>query len=201
MSSLIDYLSLLPLAIKNEHVVSAERYISGEIAPLLRSALLGCTDVDLPIAVALAMFFYDYALTFGDEFQYIWRRPISGIKILYLILRYGVAMAELVYFRGESLLDRERPNSIFIWHMLWRIALSGLASHLSHNVCILLSCTLKMKNLTLIIPSCWVIVVVCDAEMLTFLPSCVGSVYVVAVVGSMALVLANCENCLGFVIT
>ena len=64
---------------------------------------LGCTDVDMPIAVALAMFFYDYALTFGDEFQYIWRRPVTGIKILYLILRYGVAMAELVYFRGESL--------------------------------------------------------------------------------------------------
>lgn len=32
MSSLIDYLALLPLAIKNEHVVSAERYISGKIA-------------------------------------------------------------------------------------------------------------------------------------------------------------------------
>lgn len=61
----------------------------------------------MPIAVALAMFFYDYALTFGDEFQYIWRRPVTGIKILYLILRYGVAMAELVYFRGESLLERE----------------------------------------------------------------------------------------------
>ncbi len=30
--------------------------------------------------------------------------------------------------------------------------------------------------------------------MLTFLPSCVGSLYVVAVVGSMALALANCEN-------
>lgn len=85
--------------------------------------------------------------------------------------------------------------------MLWRIALSGLATQLSHNVCILLSCTPKKKNLTLIIPSCWVIIVACDAEMLTFLPSCVGSLYVVAVVGSMALVLANCKNRLGFVIT
>ncbi|KAN0107403.1 hypothetical protein V8E52_010234 [Russula decolorans] len=111
MSSIVDILPLLPLAIKNEHVVNAERYIS---------------------AVALAMFIYDYTLTFGDEMQYIWRRPVTGIKILYLILRYGVAIAEIVYFQ----------------------ALSGLGTHLSHNVC-------------------------------------VGSFYVVAVVGSMALVLAN----------
>jgi hypothetical protein len=57
------------------------------------------------VAVALAMFIYDYTLTFADEIQYIWRRPITGIKILYLILRYGVAIAELVYFRGKSLLE------------------------------------------------------------------------------------------------
>ncbi|KAI0273949.1 hypothetical protein BGY98DRAFT_106246 [Russula aff. rugulosa BPL654] len=111
MSSIVDLLPLLPLAIKNEHVVSAERYIS---------------------AVALALFFYDYALMFGDEIQYIWRPPVTGIKILYVIMRYGVAIAELVYFQ----------------------ALSGLAGNLSHNVC-------------------------------------VGSLYVVSVVGSMALVLAN----------
>ncbi|KAF8499570.1 hypothetical protein F5888DRAFT_1633253 [Russula emetica] len=92
MSSIVDFLPLLSLAIKNEHVVSAERYIS---------------------AVGLAMFVYDYTLTFGDEMQYIWRRPITGIKILYLILRYGVAIAELVYFQ----------------------ALSGLTTHLSHNLC------------------------------------------------------------------
>jgi len=88
---IVDFLPLLSLAIKNEHVVSAERYIS---------------------AVGLAMFVYDYTLTFGDEMQYIWRRPITGIKILYLILRYGVAIAELVYFQ----------------------ALSGLTAHLSHNL-------------------------------------------------------------------
>jgi hypothetical protein len=60
----------------------------------------------MPVAVALALFFYDYALMFGDEMQYIWRPPVTGIKILYVIMRYGVAIAELVYFRGESLLER-----------------------------------------------------------------------------------------------
>jgi Family of unknown function (DUF6533) len=99
-------LSLLPLAIKNQHVVSAERYISGELAPpFALLSLVGALTLTCPVAVALALFFYDYALTFGDEMRYIWRQPITGIKILYLILRYGVAIAELVYFQGESLLE------------------------------------------------------------------------------------------------
>jgi len=93
MSDTLSLLSLLPLATKNQHVVYAERYIS---------------------AVALAMYMYDYMLTFADEVQYIWRRPVTGIKILYLILRYGVFFAEFVYFQ----------------------ALSGLASHLSHSFCV-----------------------------------------------------------------
>jgi hypothetical protein len=100
MSSIVDFLPLLPLAIENEHVVFAERYISGELAPLFALLSLTC-----PVAVGLAMFVYDYTLTFGDEMQYIWRRPITGIKMLYLILRYGVAIAELVYFQGESLFE------------------------------------------------------------------------------------------------
>jgi len=46
-------------------------------------------------------------LTFGDEVRYIWRRPITSVKVLYIILRYSVALAELVYFQGETLLARE----------------------------------------------------------------------------------------------
>jgi hypothetical protein len=53
-------------------------------------------------AVALAMFVYDYMLTFEDEVRYIWRRPVTNVKVLYIVLRYGVAFAELVYFQGES---------------------------------------------------------------------------------------------------
>jgi hypothetical protein len=101
MSSTLDLLSLLRLAIKNEDVIDAERYISGELAPLLNGAL----TLTCPVAVAIAMFFYDYTLTFGDEMQYIWRRPVTGIKILYLVLRYGVAIADIVYFQGESMLE------------------------------------------------------------------------------------------------
>ena len=67
--------------------------------------LVDALTLTYPAAVGLSMFIYDYALTFGDEMQYIWRRPVTGIKILYLILRYGVAIAELVYFESESFLE------------------------------------------------------------------------------------------------
>ena len=108
-------------------------------------------------------------------------------------------------YRGACLLPRWElvwkcaPNTTFIWHILWCIALSGLATHLSHNVCFLLVCS--PQNWALIVPSCWVNIADCEAEILTFLPSCVGSLYVVAVVGSMALVLANCKIRLGLVVT
>ncbi|KAH9962028.1 hypothetical protein BGW80DRAFT_887987 [Lactifluus volemus] len=86
-------LALLPLAVKNLDVIRAERYIS---------------------ASALAILVYDYLLTTEDEIKYIWRRPMTGIKIVYLILRYGVALAQIMYFQ----------------------ALSGLVTHLTHDVCI-----------------------------------------------------------------
>jgi len=111
MSSISSLLPLLPLAIENRDVINAERYLT---------------------AVALSIVVYDHILTFGDEVKYIWRRPVTSIKVLYVVLRYSVALAEIVYFQ----------------------ALSGLPSHLSHNFCI-------------------------------------GSVLVVAIMGSMILVLAN----------
>jgi hypothetical protein len=111
MSSTIDLLALLPLAIKNQHVVNAERYISGELVPLFALfSLVDTLGLTCLVAVALALFFYDYALMFGDEKQYIWRRPVTGVKILYVIMRYGVAFAELVYFQGESLFESAHPT-------------------------------------------------------------------------------------------
>jgi hypothetical protein len=102
------------------------------------SSLYSALTLTFSEAVALALFVYDYTLTIGDEMQYIWRRPVTGVKVLYLILRYGVAIAVLVYFQGESLLESVCTKlSIHIAH----IAISGLATHLSHNVCILLVCT------------------------------------------------------------
>jgi hypothetical protein len=81
------------------------------------------------------MLVYDYILTFGDEIEYIWRRPVTSVKVIYLILRYGVALGEIFYFRGECLLENacDQPSI----HMAY-IALSGLTTNMSHNVRILL---------------------------------------------------------------
>ncbi|KAI9452640.1 hypothetical protein BJY52DRAFT_1190127 [Lactarius psammicola] len=115
-SALPPYVAvLLPLAVKEQPVISAERYIS---------------------AVGFSVLIYDLFLTLGDEVQYIWRRPITNIKVLYLILRYGVAVAQVVYFQ----------------------AISGLTSHMTHSVSV---------------------------------HFCVGSLIVLAIVGSMSLILAN----------
>jgi uncharacterized protein DUF6533 len=127
MSSIVGLLQFLPLAIKNEHVVNAERYISGELAR--RFALLSLLDaLTFPTAVALALFMYDYTLTFGDELQYIWRRPVTSIKILYLILRYGVALAVLVYFQGGTCLRCVHQIQHFMWHMIYSTKRVGNSS-------------------------------------------------------------------------
>jgi hypothetical protein len=55
-----------------------------------------------PAAVGFTVFVYDLLLTLGDEVRYIWRLPVTNIKVLYLILRYSVAIPQVVYFRGEN---------------------------------------------------------------------------------------------------
>lgn len=55
-----------------------------------------------PAAAGFSVLIYDLLLTLGDELRYIWRRPFTSIKVLYLILRYGVATAQVVYFQGEN---------------------------------------------------------------------------------------------------
>ncbi|KAH9062383.1 hypothetical protein EDB87DRAFT_298362 [Lactarius vividus] len=76
-----DVVALLPLAIKEQPVIDAERYIS---------------------AVGFSVLVYDLLLTFGEEVRYIWRRPVTSIKVLYLVLRYGVAIGQVVYFQAIS---------------------------------------------------------------------------------------------------
>ncbi|KAH9044186.1 hypothetical protein EDB84DRAFT_821743 [Lactarius hengduanensis] len=76
-----EVVAFLPLAIKEQPVIDAERYIS---------------------AVGFSVLVYDLLLTFGDEVRYIWRRPVTNIKVLYLFLRYGVTIAQIIYFQSIS---------------------------------------------------------------------------------------------------
>ncbi|KAH9162467.1 hypothetical protein EDB89DRAFT_638690 [Lactarius sanguifluus] len=141
-----NVVALLPLAIKEQPVIDAERYIS---------------------AVAFSMLVYDLLLTFGDEVRYIWRRPVTNIKVLYLFLRYGVTIAQVVYFQ----------------------AISGLVtSHMSHSVSIHLCAHYKSILTVLVVGHHHVL---WHPEVPDTLPSCVGSLIVLALVGSMSLILAN----------
>jgi hypothetical protein len=54
---------------------------------------------------------------------------MTGIKIIYLILRYGVALAQVMYFQGKSLVESAGLRI----HMTL-IALSGLVTELTHDV-------------------------------------------------------------------
>jgi hypothetical protein len=54
---------------------------------------------------------------------------MTGIKIVYLILRYGVALAQIMYFQGKSVLA-----SAGLRIHVTLIALSGLVTHLTHDV-------------------------------------------------------------------
>jgi len=128
MSSSSSLLPLLPIALKNRDVVNAERYLSGEPEPPLSTLLLDAQAYTA--AVALSIMVYDYMLTFGDEVRYIWRRPISNIKVLYLVLRYSVLFADVVYFQGGV------PTSVCVCQTQYisHTALSGLTTHLTHNV-------------------------------------------------------------------
>ncbi|EJD42836.1 hypothetical protein AURDEDRAFT_168080 [Auricularia subglabra TFB-10046 SS5] len=38
--------------------------------------------------ISLAWFIYDYALTFDDEFRYIWRRKVTWSSVVFLLTRY-----------------------------------------------------------------------------------------------------------------
>ncbi|PFH49320.1 hypothetical protein AMATHDRAFT_63471 [Amanita thiersii Skay4041] len=46
--------------------------------------------------VSLTILIYDHLLTFGDEVQYIWKRRVSPVTILYLINRYFAPCAFVI---------------------------------------------------------------------------------------------------------
>jgi Family of unknown function (DUF6533) len=94
----------------------------------------GSVHTSFLAAAAVAMLVYDYLLTIGDEVQYIWRPPITSIKVFYLILRYGVVIAEIMCSQGKSL-----PRNAGVCIHIASIALSGLIVNMTNTVSIYLS--------------------------------------------------------------
>jgi len=67
------------------------------------------TYIQVAVAVAVA---YDHALTFGREIEYIWRRSLSIVTVLYLLTRY---LGDAVVIIGAYLCitDDASPNLCF----------------------------------------------------------------------------------------
>jgi hypothetical protein len=115
---------------------------------------------------------------------------MTKIKVFYLILRYGAALAQVMYFQGKR-----QQESAGLGIYIASIALSGLAMYMTQNVCIYLSAL----GQTLIFRSCTVIIASCGAEVPDPRLRCAGTLIVVSALGSLSFVLSNCKG--HFVIT
>ncbi|KIM59242.1 hypothetical protein SCLCIDRAFT_1037424 [Scleroderma citrinum Foug A] len=52
-------------------------------------------------ASSAALMVYDYLLTLDDEMEYIWKRPLSGVTIIYIMLRYCATLFMITDAAGE----------------------------------------------------------------------------------------------------
>ncbi|KAF8480582.1 hypothetical protein JB92DRAFT_1761020 [Gautieria morchelliformis] len=73
-------------------------------------AVIAYTPRKYVAVAALAMLTYDYALTFDDEFEFVWKRRWSLGKILFIFNRYfgllSLLSVVMAFSFGTSLLVR-----------------------------------------------------------------------------------------------
>ncbi|KAF8576927.1 hypothetical protein K439DRAFT_592262 [Ramaria rubella] len=69
------------------------------------SAAAAVAATKYSVAAALTFLLYDHTLTFEDELQYVWRRPGTLGKILFILNRYfaliSLIIQTFVFFRGS----------------------------------------------------------------------------------------------------
>ncbi|KAF9039120.1 hypothetical protein BJ165DRAFT_364666 [Panaeolus papilionaceus] len=83
------------------------------------------------VTAALSIVVWDYCLSFGDEWGCIWRRPFSGVKALYVYVRYmplAVQSVNLYLVMGPlfSNIPIEDPQPCFRWWLFLLLASSTL---------------------------------------------------------------------------
>ncbi|EIN08642.1 hypothetical protein PUNSTDRAFT_135020 [Punctularia strigosozonata HHB-11173 SS5] len=66
------------------------------ITPALISFLKDLQIVNMNEPAMLALMMYDYLLTLADEVELVWKRPFTGITLLFLINRYFAPMEMIV---------------------------------------------------------------------------------------------------------
>ncbi|KAI0057040.1 hypothetical protein BV25DRAFT_1902896 [Artomyces pyxidatus] len=66
-------------------------------------------------AAGMTIMYLDYLFTFPDELEVIWKGPFTQVKCLYVILRYGVGLAQPIFAYALSGLTRQdTPDSVCV---------------------------------------------------------------------------------------
>ncbi|KAI0259334.1 hypothetical protein BC834DRAFT_1018163 [Gloeopeniophorella convolvens] len=86
--------------------------------------MMTCASLCLRTAIGMAILYYDHLLNLDDETRFVWIRPMTKTKVLFVLYRYGTNIGylhsffDLMVVRLYSLWDRRK-------HIL-RILLVGL---------------------------------------------------------------------------
>ena len=57
---------------------------------------------------------YDIVLTFPDEFRIMWKRPITGAKVLFFLNRYLFLVMMVIQTMSDNVSDLGYPVNLFL---------------------------------------------------------------------------------------
>ncbi|KAF8578146.1 hypothetical protein K439DRAFT_1639105 [Ramaria rubella] len=99
----------------------------------VRSLFVALTAARYSIRSAIALFLYDYLLTFPAEVRHFWRRDWSHITMLFLCNRYLGMICALSYM----IVDSASVSDKFCQRVIWRIAIGSIASIVNSELILL----------------------------------------------------------------
>lgn len=84
-----DLMACLATKVPNGRISSANAIVILSNDPMLWPLINSYRLLSYFLVASFAAVIYDWALTFGQEFELIWRQPWSHMTILYLSVRYA----------------------------------------------------------------------------------------------------------------
>ena len=88
------------------------------------------------MSVLVALLFYDYLLTFGDEVNCVWRRRLSTATVIYLLMRYPPFLSQallLIHFVVWSNAALDRAALMWVCVAGYKCAKSTVSDVLSRS--------------------------------------------------------------------
>ncbi|KAL4070915.1 hypothetical protein J3A83DRAFT_3312219 [Scleroderma citrinum] len=103
------------------------------VTPLISPRFTDMAQIDPMINMALTaipstLMLYDYAITLDREVEYIWKRSMSTVSLIYLVLRY-FGTAFVWFYAGVFLVDGNTSNETvetWLMHIILQIRLYAL---------------------------------------------------------------------------